>query len=180
MFRTPHRVPSSARLVKRVFHLSRTASGFQLVELLVTVFIISMFMAAITDALAKTYVQSTSSQNQVIAANVAQELIDSARDAGYTALSQPTIADGSWHNVSVYGTAAADQPSYLVRPLMIYGASSSAQNNRFRGSVRQMLTNIGNNQVQLQIEVSWPSEITGGSSRQLCASSLISQYGIHN
>ena len=137
-------------------------------------------MAAITDALAKTYMQTGASQNQVIAANLAQELIDTARDTGYTALSQPANADGAWHNVSVYGTAASDQPAYLSRPLMIYGSSSAAQNNRFQGSIRQRLSNIGNNQVQLQIEVSWPAENSGGVTRQLRASSLISQYGIHN
>jgi hypothetical protein len=63
---------------------------------------------------------------------------------------------------------------------MIYGSSSAAQNNRFQGSIRQRLSNIGNNQVQLQIEVSWPAENSGGVTRQLRASSLISQYGIHN
>lgn len=181
MYRTIRGMPRSACAAQRVCkNRLRENQGFQLVELLVTVLIISIFMAAITDAMAKTYMQTSASQNQVIAANIAQELIDIARDTGYNTLSQASTADGSWHDVAVYGTAAATQPAYLLRPLMIYGSTSPAQNNRFRGSVRQMLTNIGNNQVQLQIEVNWPAENSGGVNRQLRASSLISQYGIHN
>lgn len=158
----------------------RDRKGFQLVELLITVFVISIFMAAITDALARTYMLSSASQNQVFAATIAQELIDIARNTGYSTLSSPTNSDDAWHPVAVYGPPESNQPSYLPRSLMISGSTTAAQSNVFRGTVRQKLTNQGNGQLKLAIEVSWPAENSSSGKRLLSASSLISQFGIHN
>lgn len=161
----------------------RNAKGFQLVELLVAVLILSILSAGLMDAMAKCFTGSTQTQNQILAANIAQEIIDTARDAGWNMMSDPiNVADGAWHNVAVYGSTTSN-PAFLPRTLMVNGNSAIAANNQFRGTVRERVTNLGgganNGSVQLEIEVSWPAE-NGGGTRMLKSTSLISQNGIHN
>lgn len=166
-------------LFRTALRKSRSEGGFQIVEMLISIFVLSIFLAASTDSFARVYTQGTASQNEVIAANIAQQLIDIARNTGYTTLSASGTADGVWHDVGVYATSSSGQPSYINRPLLIYGNSSETQSNQFHGTVRQSLSNLGSGRLQLLVEVSWPSEL-GSGSRLLSASSLISQYGIHN
>lgn len=158
----------------------RRDSGVMLVEMLIAVLVLSIMMAGIMQGLSQMHTGGTATQNQVIAANIAQELVDQARNAQWTTISSPAIADGAWHNVAVYGSPLSDQPSYLPRALMYDGTSTQGLNNHFRGTVRQMVTGMGGGQVQLTVQVNWPAETSGGATRSLQATSYISQWGIHN
>lgn len=159
---------------------SRYQDGYQLVELLVAIAILSTFMAAILDGLSRVHRQTTASQNQVIATNMAQEIVDQARNADWTTLS----ANMGTRTLLVNKQTTTDSGSgYNTRPLMLdmvgQTYSAAASQNLFRGTVQQTLSDAGAGRLRLTVNVSWPGE-HGGSNKSLIVSTMISQYGIHN
>lgn len=168
----------------------RKADGLMLVEMLIAILVLSIAMASLMQGLSQMGTTSTSTQNQVMASNIVQELIDQARNArfddtgGQLGLTNANVSDGAWHPVGVYQTISG-QPAYLPRPLVYTGTTVAGLNNKFNGSVRQMLTNLApgspNGQVQLTVEVSWDGENTGANNKRThTATAYISQWGIHN
>ncbi|MBY0548823.1 MAG: hypothetical protein K2W95_16245 [Candidatus Obscuribacterales bacterium] len=159
---------------------SRVDGGYQLIELLIAVGILSTLMASIMDGLSQVHRQTTASQNQVIATNIAQEIVDQARNADWTTLN----ANMGTRTLLVNKQNSADSGTgYNTRPLMLDMVGQSytpeASANLFRGTVQQTLTNVGAGRMRLTVNVSWPGE-HGGGNKSLIVSTMISQYGIHN
>lgn len=166
---------------------SSAESGFALVEMLVATLVLSFVMMGLMQGLAQVHHQTTGSQNQNLASNICQTLIDNARNESWASLQ--ANADGAWHNVIVNrssaGQVATGQPAYLTRQVGIdlsnsgYSYTAQSQNNLFRGTVQQRIEDIGSNQVRFSVQVSWPNE-TGPGNRSLQMFTVISLYGIHN
>lgn len=159
---------------------SRIEGGYQLVELLFAVGILTTLMASIMDGLSQVHRQTTASQNQVIATNIAQEIVDQARNADWTTLN----ANMGTRTLLVNRQNTGDSGTgYNTRPLMLDMVSQTytpaASANLFRGTVQQTLTNVGAGRLRLTVNVSWPGE-HGGANKTLIVSTMISQYGIHN
>lgn len=171
----------------------RKEQGFQLIEALVAVLVLSLFLANVMDGLAKMHQQTTAPQNQALALTMCQELFDAARNQTFSSLAG--AADGAWHQVLVNrtspGQTAPGQPTYITSPLMLdlsagNGASFSNQGqaNLFRGTVEQRLDssltdgNLGAGQLRLSIRISWPIENSVAGNRTVQMSTLIYQNGI--
>jgi prepilin-type N-terminal cleavage/methylation domain-containing protein len=173
---------------------ARTEEGFALVEMMVAIVVISLLMMGVMDGMAKCREQGSAVQNQIIAANIAQELMDAARDQSWSKLlaSAGTVnLAGNYLNHAT-GSLATGGISYIPRPLLTDPATTTYSNqtwdttsnsgkNIFRGSVTQTITDLGTvpDTISIVINVSWPSE-TGGTAKQLTQSTVISQSGIHN
>ncbi len=169
----------------------RNSRGFALVEMMVSVLVISFLMIGILDAMALCRRGSTATQNQMIASAIAQELVDIARNQSYATLRLPQNANvtlsGDYIN-RTSGSTLSSGLSYLNRPLVIDASNNNysiktwdpvAQaGNVFHGTVNQTIRDLGNNSVVLSITITWPSE-QGGGDRQLIQSTVISQNGIH-
>lgn len=172
------------RLPKVSRSVSRDEQGALLVEMLIAVLVLSILMATMMQGIAQTGQTGTATQNQIIAANIAQELVDQARNAQWATICSAGIADGAWHDVAVYGAPVSGQPAYLPRSVMYNGTTAAGQANQFRGSVRQRVEPMGvavpPNEVRLTVEVSWPGENTSQGTRTMTATSYISRWGIHN
>lgn len=155
---------------------TRNQQGIQLVEMLVAILMLSLLTGSILEALSKCSISTTASQNQILASNIAQQIIDTARNSGWAVMSSPAVADGTWHNINVYGSNGG---GFLLRPLLNTGESAAGAANQFHGSARQQVIDLGNGSLQLNVEVSWPAENSAGT-RMLQASSYINQFGVHN
>jgi hypothetical protein len=163
--------------------------------MMVAIVVISLLMIGVMDGMAKCREQGTAVQNQIIASNIAQELMDAARDQSWSRLislagTSITLTD----NYINHGTGDLSQGgiSYIPRPLLTDPAASTYSNqtwdtstnsgrNVFRGRCTQTITNLGTTPPTLSIviNVTWPSE-TGGQWKNLTQSTVISQAGIHN
>lgn len=160
---------------------TRNASGFQLVEMIVSLGVVSILMAGIVESLALVQRAARASQNHAIASIIAQEMIDEARNQTWTTLN----ANIGTITLLVNRTASGQTgPSYLPRPLLLDLAnntySDAGQNNLFRGTVQQVLALAGSGQLRLTVTVSWPTENSPGQTSTLTMTTVISEYGIHN
>lgn len=162
----------------------RQERGVYLVEMLVALVIGTMLMLASYGTQMATYRSGTTAQNQVLATNMAQQLIDNARNCTYSRLL--TILNGSIQveqTVPLYEapTGAALYPRPLLRsPDLTY--SSQADNQKFGGTVTQTLLNLtpgapDDGMIRLDIMVRW-DDTTGN--HVYTTSTTISQTGIHN
>lgn len=165
----------------------RPKLGFALVEMLVSIVVLSLLMIGIMDALALTKRSTTAVQNQIIAANIAQEMMDVIRNQTWNTI----IANAGTVNLtgeSVNRTAGSVSGlTYMPRPLVqdqvANTYSSGARSNLFRGSVTQTVSQpqgtSPNRTVNVVITVTWPGE-HGGGQKSLTQSTMISEAGIHN
>lgn len=164
----------------------RNQHGSHLVELVVALGAISFVMLAAMQAWSQVYKMSSAGQNQMLAAHMAQEILDGARNQRYSTLAQYA---GTTHELLVNRTGAIQSSSPLnPRPLMLdfenlnyknYTTDgASVKGNSFHGTVHETITDAGNGTLRVAVQIKWPSE--NGRSRQLEMSTLISQYGIHN
>lgn len=160
----------------------REQEGVMLVEMLIAILILSIMMATVMQGLSQVSTTSTATQNQVIAANMIQELVDQARNTDWNSLC--AAADGVEHQVAVYGNPISGQPAYLPRSLMYTGTTAAGQANQFRGQVMQRVENVDGafppTHLRVTVRVTWPAENSGGATRQVVATSYVSQFGIHN
>ena len=164
----------------------RNQRGSHLVELVVAIGATSFVMLGATQAYSQIFKMSTGGQNQVIAAHMAQEILDSARNQRYSTLSQYA---GTSHDLLVNRTGSEQSASPLnPRPLMLdlqnlnyknyTSDGANVRGNSFHGTVRETITDAGNGTLKVAVRIAWPSE--SGHERELNMSTLISQYGIHN
>jgi type II secretory pathway pseudopilin PulG len=158
----------------------RSSSGHQFVELVVAIGVIAIITVPILDGLSQVHRQGTATQNEVIASNIAQEVIDNARNSTWTTL---TANQGTQTLLVNRVNGSETGPGYNPRPLMLDTAtntySSAAQSNRFNGTVEQTITTIDAGTLQLTVTVTWAGE-NGGGNKRLSMNTLISQFGIHN
>jgi type II secretory pathway pseudopilin PulG len=170
---------------------ARNEKGIQLVELLVAVVIGGILMASAFNSATAMYRFSSSGENQVLATNVAQQVIDNARNSRYVHL-RDTILGGNASKtevLSLYTYPSSPSTSMFPRPLlrdeseangMTYDDASVAK--RFNGTVTQTLTNLTpgnatNGLIRVDVVVNWNDSRGPHNYR---TGTTISQNGIHN
>jgi type II secretory pathway component PulJ len=158
----------------------RTESGMYLIEVMVSCLVGALLLLVTYGQVASLFRQNTTNQNQVLATNIAQQLIDNARNSSWNDLSA-IASDGQWQDVPLYqdspGNALFPRP-LLQNPELTY--SDDAQANKFNGTAREKLTiqNAAATLLLLQIEISWTD--SKGSGHRYNTETVISQTGIHN
>lgn len=160
----------------------RTEKGAYLVETLVASLIGTILLLATYTELMGFYRQGSTNTNQILATNMAQQLIDNARNSTWNDLN--AIAGTGWQDVPLYSmpsyTATTLYPRPLLRnPNLTY--SNQATNQTFNGSAREKLTlenTPSGNVMRLQIEITWKDQ--KGSGHKYTEETIISETGIHN
>jgi len=156
----------------------RNERGAGIIDLLFCVIISGILSAAIVNGMSQAHRASSSSQNQVLAAAIAQEVIDSARNMPYTTL-QTFVGT---HNLVVNSGSGYTPPPIFPRPLMQDRTSlvwsNKATNNDFDATVTETIgAGPVPNTLQVTVLVTW-RENTGGS-RTFTMTTLVSEFGIH-
>jgi type II secretory pathway pseudopilin PulG len=171
---------------------SRRASGFYLVECLISALISGILAAAIFALSSMMYRASATNQNQILASNMAQQVIDHARDQTFgdllaeVAFSPQTLSDYTFPTKPAPSSGQSLFPRPLVCDMdpsqnMTYNALSLVRDGPsggFQPTVVETLTNMAPtlNAVQVQVTITW-KDAQGPHSYS--ASSTINQYGIH-
>ena len=170
----------------------RAASGFQLVEMMVATVVGTLLLTSVYGTALTMYRAISSGQNQMLASNMAQQVIDNARNSTYgylrdTLLGGAGIASAS-QQLSLYTYPTAN-PAFFPRPLLknladngVFTYSTSANNTAFAGTVNETLLNLTpnnttNGQIQVFVVVAWSD---GQGPHIYRTSTVISQTGIHN
>lgn len=171
---------------------ARNESGLYLVELLVAVVISSMFAASLAASMADSTRMSSSSQNQVLAANIAQELIDNARNTPFATLAN--YCSSTPYTLLVNKTGSSQTgPVILPRPLLLDMSShtwtADSQRNLFRGTVTELVQGLDTGfstttanpppYIRVTITINWIDGSTTGQ-KNYTLSTIISEHGIHN
>jgi prepilin-type N-terminal cleavage/methylation domain-containing protein len=168
----------------------RSQGGFQLLELMVAVSIGSILMMAIYGSSMGFYRATSNSENQVLASNLAQQVIDNARNSTYLKLLSFLNGSASVsQELSLYDFPPNPSAAMFPRPLlrnesalsgMTY--SQSSLQKQFKGTVTETIDNLtpgelNNGQLRVTVLISWKD--TRGPHEYRTATT-ISQTGIHN
>ncbi len=169
----------------------RSEGGWQLVELLIGVLVTSLLSSAIVSDWSQVLRFTTRGQNQVIAADLAQEVIDNARNTSWNSLL--ANANGGAPQTLLVNRQYSGQsgPAIFPRPLLQDWDSSSgglgaaysqaARSGAFRGNVTETVTDNGDGTARVTVNVRWTeSGQLAGTARNYTLSTLIAQNGIHN
>jgi hypothetical protein len=146
-----------------------------------------ILMAASFTAGMGMYRFSSSGENQVLATNMAQQVIDNARNSRFTRLK--ALLNGGQtmtQALSLYTYPSNPAASCFPRPLlrnetMAYQAASDAK--RFNGTVLETLTDLApaslnNGLIRVDVAVTWADST--GSAHSYRTTTTISERGIHN
>jgi prepilin-type N-terminal cleavage/methylation domain-containing protein len=181
--RVPHRVMLRAKPV-------RNEHGMQLLELMVAVSIGAILMMAVYGSSMGFYRATNNNENQVVAANLAQQVIDNARNSPYFRLM--TLLNGNntvSQNLDLYDFPANPATAMFPRPLLRNQNTNSGMtysqrslDKLFNGTVTQTIDNLApgdanNGQLRVSVLVAWKD--TRGHHEYRTATT-IAQTGIHN
>jgi prepilin-type N-terminal cleavage/methylation domain-containing protein len=168
----------------------RDARGFHLLELMVSVSIGTVLMMAIYGSSLGFYRTTSGNEGQVIASNLAQQVIDNARNSTYAKLLSFLGGGNSVSQSLLLYDYPADRstamfPRPLLRNLNVDSGMTYTQKSiqkRFNGSVTETIMNltpgdIKNGQLRILVLVAW-SDSNG--QHQYNTATTISQSGIHN
>lgn len=161
----------------------RSARGYQIVELLIAIGIITWLMAAIMDGLAQLYRQNTSSANNNIAMNITQTLIDHARNMRWD---DAGLAPANNIELNVDRDSAGDNgpATIMQRPVLLdfqnfrYSTSNGNAEHRFRGRVFWTIQDVDGDTKRLTVTVRYPEQ--NGKEHQIVTQTLLYQHGIGN
>lgn len=170
----------------------RNQNGIQLVELLVAVLVTTIISVGLMDTIAKTHAASTITSNQIMATNIAQQVLDNARNSSFNAL-LALAGTGPTNLVANRFDAGTTMPAALPRPLLLdttqytyRSVNQTGTGNVFGGNnanVTQEVVTIGgvapNRSLRLIVRVNWPNE-NGTGRRSMEISTVINESGIHN
>ncbi|MBX9571109.1 MAG: type II secretion system GspH family protein [Candidatus Obscuribacterales bacterium] len=165
----------------------RLQRGIALVEMLVSIVVLSFLMIGIMDALSLTRRSATAVQNQIVAANIAQEMMDVIRNQNWNtivaAAGTVTLSGENINRTAGSTSGLTYMPRPLVQDQVANNYSNGSRQNLFRGSVTQTISQpqgtTPNQTINVVITVSWPGE-NGGGRKSLTQSTMISEAGIHN
>jgi hypothetical protein len=195
-----NRIPST--VVQRRYS-RRRCEGQALAECMAAVTIGSVMLYAIFSATSLFYTTITTSENQIIATNMAQQVIDNARNSTYPNLNSlvngsqtSTALNAVSQRLDLFGYTSTLFPRPLLQnrqatttgsgPAFQATYSTAAQNHAFpaSGTVTETLTTLDaydsvnlSGAMQVNVVVAW-TESRGKHSYSI--STLISQSGIHN
>lgn len=151
-----------------------------MVELVVAIGLISLLTATLLDGLWTCARTNTATQNQLAATNIAQQVVDQVRNANWNTLRNNVGTRSLLVNRQYNGETG---PGFQPRPLMLDIAnntySSEGQSNLFQGTVTETITDIGQGQLLITVNVKWADE-HGRKMKELNMSTLVTQDGIHN
>lgn len=184
--REPSTFPCAFFCTGKVHNTARGEHGHFLIELVVAIGISSIVLAASCQAYSQIHQVSKATQNQTIAAHIAQQLMDNARNQRFADLQREI---GLTRSLIVNGTGQPPVSAVNQRPLLLDLSTLQYQNysldgtqirgNIFRGTVQQTVTDLGQGLLRVTVVVTWPSE-RPGSARTLQMNTVVSQYGTHN
>lgn len=179
------KIARQSRYIKYARHTVRNGGGYQLMEMMITMLVITIISTALLGLMASMFQLNTSSHNQVLSNMIIQEVIDNARNMSWDVLKDDTIFPKStWIPLVVNQTTSnSGAPTSFARPLMLdmYNKtySSEGSGKLFNGTARQKLEDLGDNQLRLTVEVSYPAS-NSGQSKTVSAATIISEFGLHN
>lgn len=161
---------------------ARNARGYQLVELLIALTILSFVCTELARAFSLLLTNSSYTQNQLCAQDIAAQVLDNARNQTYNELKQEV----GTHVLTVNDMGGASFDNVFNRPLLQDNEnlvfSADAQTSRFRadtvdgGKVTEFITETPDGMV-VRVEVLWREK--NYEKRYEC-STTISENGIHN
>lgn len=160
------------------------ATGQSLVETLIALLICALISTVLSDTLGRFLSFSTGSERQLIARELAQQILDNARNQTWTQL-QAGVANQGGASYTLLtnkyggevGPAISPRPLHLDKQNLSWTDQSST--NMFRGTCRLALAYVPGSTT----EINATATINWGDSRgphSLTASTVISQFGIHN
>jgi len=167
-----------------VIRQGRRSAGYQLVEVLVSVVLSGIMMAAIMGQMTKSQSFSTKTKNQVMASDIIQEIVDNARNLSWNELT----GFAGTHTLRVNQLSSGQVtdlffPRALQLDPVALTYSTAGSINLFRGDVEDgglvqaVIVNGGAGTVQLDVTVTWYEP---GGIRTSTARTIIAQTGIHN
>jgi type II secretory pathway pseudopilin PulG len=161
---------------------NRSENGSYLIETLIACLIGSVLLLATFTQVTAMYKQGTTNENQIIATNMAQQLIDNARNSTWGDLS--AIADTGWQTVPLYTVPNTPASVLFPRPLLrnpnlTYSAAASGQ--LFNGQAQERLVTVNNaagTVLRLEVDITWSD--SKGTGHEYQTQTIISATGIHN
>lgn len=159
--------------------LERSDSGMYLLELIMAIAASGVLAAALVGNMADTQRLSNAGQNQILAAAIAQEQIDSARNITYQSL---LGMKGSYTLLVNKEGSGEVGPILNPRPLLLDLVSldwtAAGKANKFAGTVIETIADGPyTDTLRVTVVSNWKE---GTQNRSYSLSTLISRYGIHN
>jgi hypothetical protein len=157
----------------------RDESGVYMIELIMSIAASSLLSAALVSNLAQTQAFSNSGQNHILAACIAQEQVDNARNTSFADL----MAQRGTHELLINRKDLDEAgPPINPRPLLLDLANldwtDAGRKNIFDGSVTEDIENGPfANTLLVTIQINW---VEGPAHRNYVLTTLVSQNGIHN
>lgn len=161
----------------------RGQEGVYLLELLVAVFVSSLFAATLMGNFADTSRLATAGQNQILAADIAQSIIDNARNTSYK-----TLYDNKGTYTILVNRTSSGQggPAILSRPVLLDMINNvyaiATEHNLFNANVTETIGDGSYpNTLVVTVNISWREGTANKNYQgQSGLSTLISANGIHN
>lgn len=159
----------------------RNERGIQLVELLVAMVLAAFFSLALYDSLALGMRATTTAKKNLIAANIAQQVLDDARNQSWASLIALPASTSLPINGSLSSTTMGANPS---RPLLVntdlnyHSASVAADSGFDNATCVRTISSPSANTRRIVVTVSWND--AGGAIKTHSVQTNISVNGIHN
>ena len=164
----------------------RQAKGQSLVEVLIALICAAIFMAALGTDMSQMSVMGERSQQQFLAADLAQEVIDNVRNTTWADLSADA---GNTYTMAVNSNNGVSTPTVLPRYLLLdmntfaYQSPSlgnGALINEWNPLITLTLSAPGgqlNDQITATVTVSWGT--VNGKIKTYSTHTVVSNYGVH-
>lgn len=164
----------------------RTASGFSLVEILVSVLLGSLIAGTMVDMYSKVQRVNSTSQNEQCANIIVRELLEQTRSLDYEFLfnHQGQIYDLPVNRIDagMVPTDVRNEPVLLDIFNKVWNSKSSG--SRFTGKVSYEIGFLGSdpNSIKVQVKASWSdgeraATSAGGAGRTITASTVVTRTG---
>lgn len=163
---------------------NRSESGWQMVELLIALLIAGFVGVGIMKGFSQLLFSTTSVHNQIAASDIAQQVMDNARNQTYDQL----VAEAGSHTLVVNDTAGATLdpvfPRALLQDQVNLTYRDASKTGRFKadvadgGIVTATILNNNDGTARVHVHVEWSDP--GSGRKTYNASTLIAENGIHN
>lgn len=167
-----------------------------MVEVLISVLVATVLMLAIYNAATASYRAGTRNEGQVLAINMAQEIIDNARNSSWNHLTVDLLGETagvpssttSSQVLSLYSYPSGNlQNAFFPRPLLAnhdvasgFTYTNATLNQKFNGTVTETLTDLNttpDDAIEVDVLVKWSDSM---GPHTYSTSTRIDQYGVHN
>jgi type II secretory pathway pseudopilin PulG len=158
----------------------RNESGILLLELLVAIGVSGIIAAALASNLAAIQRFANKGQSNILAANIAQQIIDSARNTSFTNLNSQM---GTYVMLVNKDVLSQTGPAINPRPLLIDNTTSTwsdaTNQNRFAPSVTEIISNGPNypRDISVEVRIDWEED---NATKHYWLKTLVTENGINN